>query len=100
MSRDESVGVQSQCARCDQARSCWIRDTLEGRDAPEPNAIAVEGRYVERAAEGECVFFRRPRAYISYKSRYDAQENDSQGTRRTGWTDYRYTRLDEHGGRR
>lgn len=42
MSRDESVGVRSQCARCDQARSCWIRDTLEGRDVPEPNTIAVE----------------------------------------------------------
>lgn len=32
MSRDESAGAQRQCARCDQARSCWILDTLEGHD--------------------------------------------------------------------
>lgn len=32
MSREESAGAQRQCARCDQARSCWIRDTLEGHD--------------------------------------------------------------------
>lgn len=72
MIRYENVGAQSQCAGCDQARSCWIRGTLEGRDAPEPSVIAVEGRYVERAEAGDCVFFRKPKDYIQYKSRYDA----------------------------
>lgn len=49
MSRDENAGAQGQCEGCDQARSCWIRDTLECLDAPGPSAIAVEERYVERA---------------------------------------------------
>jgi hypothetical protein len=96
MSWDEDVGAQSQCAGCDQARSCWIRDTLEGRDAPEPSIIAVEERYVERAEAGDCVFFRRPKSYISYKSAYDARRDDPMGKRRAeGVTDYKYTAPDE-----
>ena len=60
----ENIDAPGQCAGCDQTRSCWIRDTIEGRDAREPSTIAVEGRYVERAEAGDCVFFRRPKTYI------------------------------------
>ncbi len=88
MIQHENTGAQSQCAGCDQARSCWIRDTLEGRDAPEPSAIAVEEQYVERADAGDCVFFRKPKVYIHHKGRYDAQRDDPMGMRRAeGVTD-------------
>lgn len=98
MNRDENAGAQNQCEGCDQARSCWIRDTLEGRDAPAPSDIAVEGEYIERAESGDCVFFRRPRAYIQYKSAYDARRNDPTGERRAeGVTDFKYTSLGEYG---
>lgn len=98
MNRDGDVGAQRQCGGCDQARSCWIRDTLEGRDTPAPSAISVEERYIERAESGDCVFFRKPRAYIEYKSRYDARWNDSRGMRRAeGVTDYKYTSLNDYG---
>ena len=100
MSRDENVGVRCQCTECDYARSCWIRDTIEGRDAPEPSAIAVVERYVERAEAGDCVFFRLPRAYIPYKGRYDARRDDPMGMRRAeGVTDFKYTSLNEYGAR-
>lgn len=100
MIRDENVGAQGQCEGCDQARSCWIRDTIEGRDAPALSTIAVEERYVERAESGDCVFFRKPRAYIQYKSRYDAQRDDPMGMRRAeGVTDYKYSSLGEYGAR-
>jgi len=96
MSRDEDVGAQVQCAGCDQARSCWIRDTLEGRDAHEPSAIAVEERYVERADAGDCVFFRKPKSYILYKSPYDARRDDLSRMRRAeGVSDIKYTSPDE-----
>lgn len=96
MIRDENAGAQVQCEGCDQAQSCWIRDTIEGRDAPAPSAIAVEEKYVERAEGGDCVFFRKPKSYIQYKSRYDARWDDSIGMRRAeGVTDYKYTSPDE-----
>ena len=99
MSRDENQGSQGQCAGCDQARSCWIRDTLEDRDAPAPSAIAVEERYIERADGGDCVFFRRPKDYIQYKSRYDARRDDPIRMRRAeGVTDFKYTSLNEYRG--